>query len=69
MNSEDIDPKVKGGFFGSASFEVFLCWFVLQHKCGYKPFYTILKMTFKINNVSYSKDRVAEIKVKYEKKN
>ena len=49
LNSEDIDPKVKGGFFGSASFEGFLCWFILQHKCGYKPFYTIIKMKKKID--------------------
>jgi hypothetical protein len=53
LNSEDIDPKVKGGFFGSASFEGFLCWFILQHKCGYKPFYTILKMKHKITNATY----------------
>jgi hypothetical protein len=49
LNSEDIDPKIKGGFLGPASFEGFLCWFILQHKCGYKPFYTILKIRHEIN--------------------
>ncbi|EKT3967180.1 DUF3289 family protein [Flavobacterium psychrophilum] len=53
LNSEDIDPKIKGGFFGPANFEGFLCWFILQHKCGYKPFCTILKMKTKIINENY----------------
>jgi hypothetical protein len=53
LNSEDIDPKIKGGWFGPANFEGFLCWFILQHKCGYKPFYTILKMKTNIINENY----------------
>jgi hypothetical protein len=53
LNSEDIDPKIKGGWYGSANFEGFLCWFILQHKCGYKPFLTIMKINTKIINESY----------------
>jgi hypothetical protein len=53
LNSEDIDPKVKGGLMGPANIEGFLCWFVLQHKCGYKPFLTIMKMKYKISNGAY----------------
>lgn len=53
LNSEDIDPKIKGGWFGPASFEGFLCWFILQHKWGCKPFLTIIKIKNKIINESY----------------
>ena len=53
LNNEDIDPKIKGGWFGPANFEGFLCWFILQHKCGYKPFLTIMKIKNKIINESY----------------
>ena len=53
LNSDDIDPKINGGYFDSASIEGFLCWFILQHKCGYKPFYTILKMKHKLTNEKY----------------
>ncbi|PKB18716.1 DUF3289 family protein [Flavobacterium sp. 5] len=53
LNSEDIDPKIKGGFFEPASFEGFLCWFILQHKCGYKPFCTVIKIKNKTVNETY----------------
>lgn len=53
LNREDIDPNIKGGWSGPASFEGFLCWFILQHKCGYKPFFTIIKIRHKIINETY----------------